>query len=84
MKDIKHRKSLTMSHKLFTDLNSLCDLIGVNSHSYILNIVAREVNRDLSAYRLRARASSLLEEELQLSDEYPTDDIDHDISTFKR
>lgn len=62
-----------MSDKLFTDLNHLCDVLGVNSHSYILNVVAREVHRDLVGHNLRTPPSSLEAEKYLLETDYEVD-----------
>lgn len=69
----KHRKSITMSDKLFKDLNHLCDVLGVNSHSYILNVVAREVHRDLVGHKLRTPPSSAEAERLLIETNYDVD-----------
>ena len=71
-----HRKSLTMSDKLFTDMNHLCDILGVNSHSYCLNVIAREVLKDSVGLNLRARPSSELAEQMEIEQEYTPEDID--------
>lgn len=74
----KHRKSLTMSHKLFTDMNNLCDVLGINSHSYILNLIAKEVHKDMVGYNLRIRPSSEIVADMEIQNEYLDDDLDID------
>lgn len=71
-----HRKSLTMSDKLFNDMNNLCDILGVNSHSYCLNVIAREVLRDSVGLNLRPKPSSYLDEKMEIETEYTPEDID--------
>jgi len=70
----KHRKSLTMSHKLFTDMNNLCDILGINSHSYILNLIAREVHKDMVGYGIRPRPSSEVAAEHEIESDYGLED----------
>jgi hypothetical protein len=65
-----------MSDKLFTDLNHLCDVLGVNSHSYCLNVIAREVLKDSVGLHLRPRPSSELAEQIEIEEEYISEDID--------
>lgn len=70
----KHRKSLTMSDKLFTDMNNLCDVLGINSHSYILNLVAKEVHRDMVNLHLRAPSSDCISEKIAIESNYTPDE----------
>ena len=74
MAEQKHRKSLTMSHKLFTDMNHLCDVLGINSHSYILNLIAKEVHRDLVGLNLRPHSSSDIAEQHTIESDYDLED----------
>jgi hypothetical protein len=71
----KHRKSLTMSDKLFNDMNYLCDSLGINSHSYILNLIAREVHKDMVGYNFKTRPSGGVAENHQIEEEYLSDNM---------
>jgi hypothetical protein len=48
MKESKESKkrTLTLSMKLNNDLECLCENLGVNVHSYLVNEIAKSVQRD--------------------------------------
>jgi hypothetical protein len=50
--EIKTSRGLTLSKKLAHDLQFLCDHLGINPHSYMLNEVSKAVQRDIHDCRL--------------------------------
>lgn len=52
MSDSKKR-SLSLSLKLNNDLEELCSALGVNIHSYMINELAKAVQRDSLALSLK-------------------------------
>ena len=60
-------------------MNNLCDILGINSHSYILNLIAKEVHKDMVGYNLRIRPINEMDAELDIQNEYlEGDDLDVD------
>lgn len=43
------RRTVNMSAKLNSDLEELCEHLGVNIHSYMVNEIAKSVQRDRMA-----------------------------------
>lgn len=60
------KKSLSLSKKLHEDLMSLTDKLGINSHSYIVNEVAKCVARDLMVFNVQNSADNQLSSLVEL------------------
>jgi hypothetical protein len=48
-KELPKRRSVCMTPKLNNDLEELCEHLGVNCHSYMVNEIAKSVQRDRMA-----------------------------------
>lgn len=72
------KRSVSLSQSTNNDLVTLTDLLGVNAHSYMVNEIAKAVQRDLLVYKSTKDTSTQLFgfiEALQsvMNDEQPKD-----------
>ena len=72
------KRSVSLSQSTNNDLVTLTDLLGVNAHSYMVNEIAKAVQRDLLVYKSTKDTSNQLSgfiEALQsvMNDELPKD-----------
>lgn len=72
------KRSVSLSQSTNNDLVTLTDLLGVNAHSYMVNEIAKAVQRDLLVYKSTKDTSTQLSgfiEALQsvMNDEQPKD-----------
>jgi len=54
------KRSVSLSQSTNADLIELTELLGVNAHSYMVNEVAKAVQRDLLAYKSTKDTSNQL------------------------
>lgn len=49
----KVKKSLTLGQNAADDLQTLSEFLGVNAHAYIVNEIAKCIQRDMKIYNLK-------------------------------
>jgi hypothetical protein len=54
------KRSLSLSRKTNDDLLSLCSFLGVNPHSYMVNELAKSIQRDSMTYQMKQDTSDQL------------------------
>jgi hypothetical protein len=61
------KRSLSLTTKCNDDLEALCDHLGVNAHSYIVNTLAKAVQQDLMTYTSKTAMNEMVKqmEEMQ-------------------
>jgi predicted DNA-binding protein len=65
--DTHKKRSLSLSHKTNDDLEMLCEHLGVNTHSYIVNAIAKAVQQDLMTFTSRSALNQMVEEMKKIS-----------------
>ena len=65
-KKIQTRKSLGLTEKVATDLQTLCTALGINEHSYIVNELAKSIQRDSISLLARKEQQDSIAEILKL------------------
>lgn len=68
-KSAKKARSMTLSYKLNHDLETLCEHLGVNVHSYMVNEVAKSVQRDLLSLTSKKEIESMVTQMLRLAED---------------
>jgi hypothetical protein len=46
------KRAVSLSDKMYADLNTLTEHLGINVHSYMVNEIAKSVQRDLLLFNL--------------------------------
>jgi hypothetical protein len=59
-KDIKKSRSVNLSSKLNNDLETLCEHLGINIHSYMINELAKAVQRDLLSFSSKKQMEEMV------------------------
>lgn len=61
MNNESRKRTITLSKKTNDDLETLCEHLGVNVHSYVVNEIAKAVQRDSITFTSTANQKELFE-----------------------
>jgi hypothetical protein len=62
----QYKRSLSLSEKTNRDLLELCELLGVNPHSYMVNELAKSIQRDSMTYQIKKSTEDQMAKMLSL------------------
>jgi hypothetical protein len=55
------KRTVTLSKKTNEDLEALCESLGVNAHSYVVNEIAKAVQRDSITFKSTTNQKELFD-----------------------
>ena len=64
----KRKRSCSLTEKLNDDLEELCEHLGVNVHSYMVNEIAKAVQRDRLTFLAKSGIDELLSDFKKLTE----------------
>ena len=62
----QYKRSLSLSEKTNRALLELCELLGVNPHSYMVNELAKSIQRDSMTYQIKKSTEDQMAKMLSL------------------
>lgn len=68
------KRSMSLSKKLNDDLVALTEALGVNAHSYMLNEIAKSVQRDSLSLQVNTGAQNVMSSLLEMMTSQIVDD----------